>query len=343
MSHDGASARPRCLITGFTGMVGSHLADHLLANTDWKLYGLLRWNEDLTNVQHLMPLVNDGDRLELIYGDLNDYPSLENCLSKSAPDYVFHLAAQSYPKTSFESPIETLQTNILGTANLLEVIRKSGLGPVVHVCASSEVFGRVAAEHLPIHEDAPFHPASPYAISKVGTDLLGRFYGEAYGMCVMTTRMFTHTGPRRGDVFAESSFAKQIAMIEAELIPPVLKTGNLESMRTWSDVRDAVRAYHLLVTTSPTPGAFYNIGGTHSCTVGQMLEWLLQHSTRSDIEVVTDPERLRPIDADLQVPDTTKFREHTGWRPEISFDQTMGDLLDYWRQVVRTKSDLLVR
>lgn len=337
------SRRPRALITGFTGMVGSHLADHLLARTDWDLHGLLRWNDDLSNVDHLLGRINDKDRIGVVYGDLNDQPSLQKAVANVQPDYVFHLAAQSYPKTSFDAPLETLQTNILGTAGLLEAIRTSGLAPVIHVCASSEVFGRVPRHLLPIHEDRPFHPASPYAISKVGTDLVGRFYAEAYGLCVMTTRMFTHTGPRRGDVFAESTFAKQIALIEEGRIPAVLRTGNLDSMRTWADVRDAVRAYHLLVTVNPVPGAYYNIGGAFSCTVGDMLRHLLSLSTRDDIEVVTDPERLRPIDADLQIPDTTKFREHTGWAPAIPFEQTMQDLLDYWRDRVRSGRNFLVR
>jgi GDPmannose 4,6-dehydratase len=337
------SRPPSCLITGFTGMVGSHLADHLLAHTDWEIRGFLRWNDDLTNVDHLLPRVNARDRLGLVYGDLNDHASLVRAVEAVRPDYVFHLAAQSYPQTSFVAPLETLQTNILGTAALLEAIHRSGLRPVVHVCASSEVFGRVPRQCLPIGEDAPFHPASPYAISKVGTDLVGRFYAEAYGLCVMTTRMFTHTGPRRGDVFAESSFAKQIALIEAGRIEPVLRTGNLDSLRTWSDVRDAVRAYHLLVTVNPTPGAYYNIGGSFSCTVGDMLRHLLARSTRDDIEVVTDPERLRPIDADLQVPDTAKFRAHTGWEPRIPFAQTMQDLLDHWRDRVRSGRNFLVR
>lgn len=337
------SRRPNCLITGFTGMVGSHLADHLLAHTDWQIHGLVRWNDDLANVDHLLPRVNAKDRVALVYGDLNDHPSLERAVAATRPDYVFHLAAQSYPQTSFAAPIETLQTNILGTAALLDAIHRSGQRPVVHVCASSEVFGRVPREYLPIAEDTPFHPASPYAISKVGTDLVGRFYAEAYGLCVMTTRMFTHTGPRRGDVFAESTFAKQIALIEEGRIEPVVRTGNLDSMRTWSDVRDAVRAYHLLVTKDPVPGAYYNIGGSFSCTVGDMLRHLLSLSTRDDIEVVTDPERLRPIDADLQVPDTTKFRAHTGWEPQIPFEQTMQDLLDWWRDRVRSGRNFLVR
>jgi GDPmannose 4,6-dehydratase len=332
-----------CLITGFTGMVGSHLADYLLDNTDWEIYGLLRWNEDLNNVSHLTRRINNKDRVHLIYGDINDSASLINAINTSKPDYVFHLAAQSYPKTSFDSPIETLQTNIIGTANLLECLKNSDKDPVIHICASSEVFGRVPKEFLPIHEDVTFHPASPYAISKVGTDLLGRFYGEAYGMKVMTTRMFTHTGPRRGDVFAESTFAKQIAMIEAKLIPPVIKVGNLESMRTWSDVRDAVRAYYKLVTVNPTPGEYYNIGGSFSCTVGEMLEYLLSLSTVRDIKVETDPERQRPIDADLQVPDTSKFENHTGWSPQIKFEETMSDLLNYWRHRVQYGESFLTR
>tara|TARA_Y100000310_G_scaffold221243_1_gene222776 strand:- start:1856 stop:2863 length:1008 start_codon:yes stop_codon:yes gene_type:complete len=331
------------LITGITGMVGSHLADYLLANTDWHIYGLARWNDDLDNLNHLLPEINKKERLELVYGDLNDLASLIYTVQYTEPSYVFHLAAQSYPQTSFEAPLDTLNTNILGTAKLLEAIRKSDVSPVIHVCASSEVFGRVPKEYLPIHEEVPFHPASPYAISKVGTDLVGRYYAEAYGLTVMTTRMFTHTGPRRGDVFAESTFAKQIAMMEEGLLEPVVKVGNLDSLRTWSDVRDAVRAYYLLVTHNPTAGEYYNIGGAYSCTVREMLEHLISLSTIKDIRVEVDASRLRPIDADLQVPDTTKFRDHTGWEPEISFETTMSDLLNYWRARVKSGKNFLSR
>jgi GDPmannose 4,6-dehydratase len=324
-------SKTRALITGVTGMVGSHMADLLLEQTDWDIYGACRWRSPLDNLRHLMPRINAKDRLQLVDFELKDTVSLMNMVQAVKPHYVFHLAAQSYPKTSFTAPLDTLDVNILGTARLLEALRTVDTNPVVHVCASSEVFGRVPAEKLPINEECTFHPASPYAISKVGTDLIGRYYAEAYGMCVMTTRMFTHTGPRRGDVFAESSFAKQIAMIEAELIPPVVSTGNLNSMRTWADVRDAVRAYYMLVTVNPTAGAYYNIGGNFSCSVQDMLHHLISLSSRKDIEVKTDPERLRPIDADLQVPDTHKFRSHTGWEPKIGFEQTMQDLLEYWR------------
>ena len=200
----------RAFITGITGMVGSHLADFLLATTDWDIIGLARWRSPMDNIEHLFPRVNQGDRVTLLQGDLRDSLSLRRAIDLARPDYVFHMAAQSYPRVSFDSPIDTLEPNILGTCRLLECLRlRKDLSPVVHVCSSSEVFGRVPRERLPIDENCSFHPASPYAISKAGTDMLGRFYAEAFGMKVVTTRMFTHTGPRRGDVFAESSFAKQ--------------------------------------------------------------------------------------------------------------------------------------
>lgn len=342
----------KALITGITGMVGSHLADYLLANTDWDIYGVCRWRSPLDNVCHLLERVNKKDRVFFEYADLNDEISLITVINKVMPDYVFHLAAQSYPLTSFTAPIDTLNTNILGTCRLLEVIRAamksdSAYKPVIHVCASSEVFGKIPAEKKPetgIHEECPFHPASPYAISKVGTDLLGRYYAEAYGMTVMTTRMFTHTGPRRGDVFHESTFAKQIAMIEKGMIPPVVKVGNLHSLRTYADVRDAVRAYYMLVTKDPIPGAYYNIGGSYSCEVGDTLNVLLSLSPMGEhIKVKIDPERLRPIDADLQIPDCRKFKAHTGWEPEISFEKTMEDLLNYWRERVKGGQNFLTR
>lgn len=331
------------LITGITGMVGSHLADFLLENTNWTIFGMARWRSPLDNIEHLLEEINSNKRVFLSYGDLNDFSSLIKVLKEAQPDYVFHLAAQSYPRVSFDAPADTLNTNIIGTSNLLEAIRTLQLNPVIHVCASSEVFGRVSKDKLPIDEECTFHPASPYAISKVGTDLLGRYYAEAYNMKVMTTRMFTHTGPRRGDVFAESTFAKQIAMIEFGLIPPIVKTGNLDSLRTWADVRDAVKAYYLLVTVNPIGGEYYNIGGNYSCSIKEMLDFMLSISTSKSIQVETDSNRIRPIDADLQVPNTTKFRNHTGWQPIIPFEQTMTDLLNYWREKIRKGSNFLTR
>lgn len=336
--------KTKALITGITGMVGSHLADFLLEETDWDIYGMYRWRSPLDNVKHLLPRVNRGDRVYFLYGDLRDYVSIQNVVEEVKPDYVFHLAAQSYPTTSFTSPLDTLDTNIQGTERLLEALRRCpGIDPVIHVCSSSEVFGRVPKDKLPINEECTFHPASPYAISKVGTDLIGRYHAEAYRQKVMTTRMFTHTGPRRGDVFAESTFAKQIAMIEQKLIPPVVKVGNIDSLRTWSDVRDAVRAYYMLVTINPIPGEYYNIGGTYSCSVREMLSHLISLSSCREIRIEVDSARLRPIDADLQVPDTSKFQRHTGWKPQIPFEQTMLDLLNYWRERVRAGEVPLTR
>jgi GDPmannose 4,6-dehydratase len=322
-------------ITGITGMVGSHLAEYLIENTDWDVVGLIRWRSPLDNIKGLIENINNKHRVRLVYGDLNDSLSMDTAIKETKPDYVFHLAAQSFPKTSFTAPLDTMNINIQGTTRLLEACKKYVPDAVIHVCASSEVFGRVPKEKLPIDEECSFHPASPYAISKVGTDLIGRFYAEAYNMNIMTTRMFTHTGPRRGDVFAESTFAKQIAMIEAGHIEPVVKVGNLKSLRTIADVRDAVRAYYMLVTVNPTPGQYYNIGGTYTCEISDVLNQLLSMSPmRERIKIVTDPDRLRPIDADLQVPNTEKFRLHTGWKPEISFETTMRDLLNYWRERV---------
>ena len=333
------------LITGITGMVGSHLADYLLKHSDWDVVGMARWRSPLDNIAHLVPRINAGDRLSLIHGDLRDSASIDSVVRETRPDYVFHLAAQSFPQTSFSSPLDTLETNIQGTNRVLESLRQFAPDSIIHVCSSSEVFGRVSRDNLPINENCTFHPASPYAISKVGTDLIGRFYAEAYGMTVMTTRMFTHTGPRRGDVFAESSFAKQIALAERGLMPPVIKVGNLQSLRTIADVRDAVRAYFLLVTVNPVPGEYYNIGGSHSVSIGTLLQDLIALSPISDsILIEEETSRLRPIDADLQVPDTRKFRKHTNWQPEIEYGTTILDLLDYWREKVDQEGDrFLVR
>jgi len=326
----------KAFITGITGMVGSHLADFLLNNTDWEIHGLIRWRSPLDNIENLIENINNENRVFLHYGDLRDPQSINKVVSEIVPDYTFHLAAQSYPKTSFDAPLDTYETNISGTSTLLEAIKIYSKKSLVHVCASSEVFGRVPKEKTPINEECSFHPASPYAISKVGTDLVGRFYAEAYDMKIMTTRMFTHTGPRRGDVFAESTFAKQIALAEEGIIKPIIKVGNLKSMRTIADVRDAVRAYYMLLTINPVSGSYYNIGGSYSCEIDKILQDLINLSPiKNEIKVVVDKNRLRPIDADLQIPDTSKFKKHTGWEPEIPYEKTILDLLNYWRDNVK--------
>ena len=325
----------KALITGVTGMVGSHLADYLLTNTSWKIFGACRWRSPIENIQHLNKRINLGDRVDLEYLDLADYTSIYDALKKIKPDYIFHLAAQSFPKASFQMRETTYNTNILGTDRLLYAVTQLKIKPIIHICSSSEVFGRVKKKDLPINENNSFHPASPYAISKIGTDFIARYYFEAFDLKVLTTRMFTHTGPRRGDYFAESSFAKQIASIELGYQKNVISVGNLNSLRTIADVRDAVRAYYLLVTKKPKFGESYNIGGNYSCSVKEILKYLIKISNIKNTKIRIDKNRLRPIDADLQIPDTSKFRKHTGWRPQIKFEKTMYDLLSYWRSKLK--------
>lgn len=331
----------KILITGITGQVGSQLADYVLEKTSYEVVGMMRWQEPMDNLYHLTDRINHKDRISLYYADLNDYSSLARMLKTVRPDYISHLAAQSYPKTSFDIPIETLQTNIIGTANLLEAIRQQreteGYDPVVHVCSSSEVYGR-AKPGMPLAEDTPFHGASPYSISKIGTDYLGRFYGEAYGIRTFVTRMGTHSGPRRSDVFFESTVAKQIALIEAGHQDPAIRVGNLSSTRTFQDARDAVRAYFLLLEASAkgeiSCGDYFNIAGEEAFQLPEVVEILLGFSTRSDIKVITDEERLRPIDADYQMFDNRKIRASIDWRPEIPARKMFEDLLNHWRSEI---------
>lgn len=333
----------KALITGFTGQVGSQMADFLLENTDYELICLMRWQEPMDNIYHLTDRINKKDRVEIFYGDLNDYSSLQKLFESERPDFIFHLAAQSFPKTSFNIPIETLQTNIIGTANILENIRilkqKDGYNPVVHVCSSSEVYGR-AKVGVKLNEETPFHGASPYSISKIGTDYLGRFYGEAYDIKTFVTRMGTHSGPRRSDVFFESTVAKQIALIEAGLQEPVIKVGNLSSVRTFQDCRDAVRAYYLLSLESEKGnvpyGEAFNIAGEEAFKLPEVIEILLSYSQMGGgITIQVDENRLRPIDADYQMFDNTKIKSFIDWKPEIPARKMFKDLLNHWRDEIK--------
>ena len=327
------------LITGITGQVGSQLADYILDNTDYNVVGMMRWQEPLDNIYHLTDRINKKDRISLFYADLNDGMSIKRMIEEVRPDYISHLAAQSYPKTSFDFPIETLQTNIIGTANLLEAVRQTdAYDPVVHVCSSSEVYGKTPTGVV-LNEDTPMHGASPYSISKIGTDHLGKFYGEAYGLKTFMTRMGTHTGPRRSDVFFESTVAKQIALIEAGYQEPVVYVGNLSSTRTFQDARDAVRAYFLLLEASAEgriePGEHFNIAGDEAYNLEEVVDLLLSFSTRQDIEVKTDANRLRPIDADYQMFDNAKIKSVINWKPEIPTRKMFSDLLDHWRGQIK--------
>jgi GDPmannose 4,6-dehydratase/GDP-4-dehydro-6-deoxy-D-mannose reductase len=320
----------RILITGVTGMVGSHLADYVLReHADVEIHGLVRWRSPSDNIDH----IKRG--LTLHIAELRDLNSLVRLLAEVKPDWIFHLAAQSYVSASFAAPADTLITNIVGTNNLLDAVRIVGIDPLIHICSSSEVYGQVEPHEVPITENNPLRPASPYAVSKLGEDMVARQYFLSYGVRTIRTRMFTHTGPRRGDVFAESSFAKQIAEIENGYRQGPVRVGNLESIRTVSDVRDAVRAYWLLMERCEV-GEAYNIGGDRTMSVGEILA-VLKSMASVPIEHVVDPSLLRPSDVTLQIPDTSKFRRATGWKPNIPVEVTLRDLLNYQRNRVKAR------
>ncbi len=318
----------KVLITGITGMVGSHLAEYILNHhPDVEIFGLVRWRSPLDHIRGVL------SKISLQYGELRDLHSLVAILTSIKPDRIFHLAAQSYVTTSFSAPADTLHTNVIGTTNLLDAVRISEIDPLIHICSSSEVYGQVTEDELPIKESNPLRPASPYAVSKVGEDMIALQYFLSYGIKTIRTRMFTHTGPRRGDVFAESAFAKQVVEIEMGLKPNPMKVGNLDSVRTFADVRDAVKAYWLLLEKC-TPGDVYNIGGNRTLKVGEMLE-ILKSMATSRVEHIIDQKLLRPSDVTLQIPDISKFQNESGWHPEIPLETTLKDLLNYHRDRIK--------
>jgi GDP-mannose 4,6-dehydratase len=318
----------RILITGVTGFVGSHLADHLLTMPEkHDIYGVCRWRSSRENIEHIFNQIKPVDL------DLCDNVSMIRVISDIKPDIIFHLAAQSYVGTSFDAPIQTLMTNCIGTANLLEAVRISGTDPVIHVCSSSEVYGQVSEWELPITEHNVFRPASPYAVSKVCEDMLGYQYFISHKLKTIRTRTFTHTGPRRGEVFCMSAFSKQIAEAEAGLREPVIKVGNLDSIRTFLDVRDVVKAYWLLVNKC-TYGGVYNIAGNQTMSVRKALDMLIGFS-KIQLKVEIDQALVRPSDVTLQIPSVKKFKDETGWEPTIPVEKTFKDLLEYWRGKVK--------
>lgn len=325
----------RILITGTTGFVGSHLAEHILnLQEEHEVYGLCRWR---SNRENLKSCIN---QIKLVEGDLLDFSSLIRVLGKSKPDIIFHLAAQSYVKTSFTSPIDTLQRNVIGTCNLLEAVRfRHTIGeidPVIQIASSSEVYGEVLKEDQPTNELTPLKPVSPYAVSKVAEDMLGYQYHQSYGIKILRTRLFSHSGARRGDVFVLSAFAKQIVGIELGLLKE-MKVGNLYSSRTFMDVRDAVRAYWLLVTKVKDYGEVFNIGGDKEITIRHILKKLLELSDLG-VEfdrVSIDKKLIRLSDVTTQIPDSSKFRKLTGWEPLYSIDDTLYSILTYWREELK--------
>jgi GDP-4-dehydro-6-deoxy-D-mannose reductase len=317
----------RVLITGITGFVGSHLAEWALAqNAD--VIGALRWRSNTEHIEHLL------DRLTLIQSDLRELSSVRDLVERARPDYIVHLAAQSFVAASWQTPAETLLTNAISQMNLFEAIRQLGNRARFLVIGSSEEYGLVEPHELPIRETNPLRPLSPYAVSKVTQDLMGFQYFKSYGLDIVRARAFNHTGPRRGDAFATSNFAKQIVEIEAGLREPVVSAGDLKPTRDFSDVRDVVRGYWALLERGAA-GEVYNLCSGTDWSIERMLQFLIAQSTVSGIQVRTDPARLRPSDVPVLRGCADKIEAAVGWRTRIPLERTLGDLLDYWRQRIR--------
>ena len=315
----------RVLVTGVTGFAGSHLVDYLLPRGDCELFGILRWRSRTENIEHFR------DRITLLECDLRDATSTMDTIDKVRPDWIFHLAAQSFVPTSWSAPSESLTTNVLAQVNIFEAVRRLGLLETrIQLACSSEEYGMVHPDEVPIKETNPLRPLSPYAVSKVAQDMLGYQYWMSWKVDSVRTRGFNHEGPRRGPVFVASDFAKQIADIEKGRKRPVLHVGNLEAQRDFTDVRDMVRAY-VLALEKCEPGEVYNICSGKAWTIQKLLDHLLSLS-KAKITVEEDPARLRPSDVPILLGDNSKFVKATGWQPTIPFEQTLKDMLEYWRQ-----------
>ncbi len=314
----------KILITGITGFAGSHLADFLLEEQPQaELHGLYRWRSRRENIGQL-----EG-RVALQECDIRDATATREVIEELRPDYIFHLAAQSFVPTSWKAPQESLSTNLLGQLNIFEAVRKAGLDSRIQVAGSSEEYGMVEPHEIPITEDQPLRPLSPYAVSKVAQDALAYQYFMSFGMKTIRTRGFNHTGPRRPSVFVCSDFARQVVEIEQGLREPVIRVGNLEARRDFTDVRDTVRAYWLALSKGE-PGEVYNVATGTSWAMSEVLDKLVELAG-VEVKIETDTARLRPSDVPRLEGDATRLREATGWEPRIPFEQTLGDLLEYWR------------
>jgi GDP-4-dehydro-6-deoxy-D-mannose reductase len=337
----------RVLITGITGFAGSHLAEYLATLDGVEVYGTYRWRSRLDNladlrVAGLLNIVEGGasdveaiqrafvsGAVNLITGDIIDPLSMRIVIEAVRPERIFHLAAQSHVPTSWNSPVDTMRTNVEGQINLFEAVRAARLDPLIQIAGSSEEYGLVHADEVPVTETNALRPLSTYAVSKVAQDRLAYQYWRSYGLRSVIARGFNHCGPRQTENFVVATLARQIAAIEAGLQPPIISVGDLTSTRDLTDVRDIARAYWLLLEQCQ-PGEVYNIGSGTMRTVQEILDQLLA-LTNVPIRIEQDPNRLRPSDVKILLANDTKFRTATGWRPVIPFDQTLRDTLHYWR------------
>jgi len=340
----------RVLITGITGFAGSHLAEYLRTRDGVEVYGMYRWRSRLENLRDLqragaLNVIEGGasnvaaiqrafapDKVNLITGDIVDALSVRIAVEAVRPDRVFHLAAQSHVPTSWNSPTDTMRTNVEGQINLFEAVRAADLDPLIHIAGSSEEYGLVHEDEVPISEVNDLRPLSTYAVSKVTQDRLAYQYWRSYGVRSIIARGFNHCGPRQTENFVVATLAQQIAAIEAGVREPVIRVGDLTSRRDLTDVRDIARAYWLLLETC-APGEVYNIGSGTTRTVQEVLD-AYRTLTDADFRIEHDPNRARPSDVKVLWANDAKFRAASGWQPAIPFVQTLRDTLDYWRRRV---------
>lgn len=316
----------KALITGINGSGASYLAEYLLGCANLTVQGLSRWHTDRSS-----NLTKIKDKLELYECDLTDLSSCIRTLERANPDYIFHMASHANVRLCFDTPISIFNNNVNGTLNLLEAVRTLGIKPIIHFCGTSEVYGQVNIEDVPIKETNKIDPINVYAISKLAQEKLCRSYWLSYGIPVVITRSFTYINPRRPDIFS-SAFARQIVEVEKGKREKIVY-GNLDSTRTIIDVRDIMEAYWIAVHRC-SHGVEYNVGGTDHMTVGEFLFELIKHA-RCTVKHEQDPSLLRPVDVTMQIPDTTKFRQKTGWTPKYKLSDSIEFLLEHYREIIK--------
>lgn len=317
--------RHRVFITGINGFVGSHLSD-LLNSQDYIISGLA-YSREIRNIAHLK------ETLDLHYGDIRDIALLGGIISKVQPDYIYHLAGQPFVPDAEKNILHTYEVNILGTLNLLEVVRISGLKPRILTVSSGEIYGVVPEHHLPVNEDYPLKPINPYAVTKACADLLTYQYSLSHQLDLIRVRPFTHIGPRQSERFVCSNFAKQIAEMELGLREPVLKVGNLDMKRDFTDVRDIVRAYQTILERAKG-GDVYNVGSSKCWRIWDIVEILQKETTAKKFTIQQEQFRVRATDNPVMHCDFSKLQKQFSWKPEIPIVQTVRDLLGYWRKNV---------
>jgi len=314
----------RVLITGVAGFAGGYLAEELAKDPAWTLYGVTR-----KPVALRPPL---RERVTCLSGDLRSAGFVRDVLAQARPDVIYHLAGQAFVPAAWSKPWATMEANVRPQLNLFQAMIDLGMKARFLSVTSSKVYGHAPAECMPLREDAPFCPDTPYGVSKATQDLMARQYFLSHQLPVIVARPFNHIGPRQKETFVAASFARQIALAEAGARSPVVRVGNLSAARDFTDVRDVVRAYILLVEKG-RPGEAYNVGSGRAVPVQRILEQLVSMS-RVRIRVEQDPARMRPVDQPLSYGDTTKIRAETGWQPAIPLEVSLRHILDYWRAEV---------